>query len=969
MPRIECDDLVEKPGRKEENPRKNHSSTLIDEVSVTTPTTEDHKPKKASTVHQGSAQQLSTLSKSELEKAKMLAYDDPLIGLHHGKTKLDKPEKTAELQQGSTQRQTRLSTSKLDRDKMIAYDDPLLERSKLERAKELSYDDPLARLQNESASKLHQGSAQQLSKLSKGELERAKMLVYHDPLADLQQNKTKLDEPKKYGKLNEGSTRRQTKLPASTLDREKMIAYDDPLKQIKLKRAKELAYDDPLAGLPRTESESIPAPQQDDEAYETAAVRPGAVHVSGIGNSGTDVSATFDTVSENIQESNQDRMMEIANADLVDPEVEEARIMARIVNRAVKATVLEETPLSPSPPTFCNRRNIIAVLVAAVFLIAVIVTIVIVFAISNSDDIPADETLSAAERTLNFLSQISLRGDILQDGSPQNLAYSLLLEENNYVGGGMEESILTERYIALVFYFSTNGKHWFNDLGFLQNSSVCEWTKGDTDGISCNERNEITSIHAEGNNLTGPIPSEIFNLPSLERLRLKNNQLQGSVPSNGVAFEFGNLALLDLTMNGLTGAIPDSLISSRTIRELYLGKNKFNGTIPNFQEFNGLYKLYLNDNSLTGNIPESISMLSLLTIFNISQNILDGTIPQGIGQMTSLERINTKGNALSGSIPYQVENLEDLKAIELDHNKLNGTIPEELGNINGLATIYLNNNQLSGTIPSELASLESLIDLDLNSNKLTGTLPTEFAIMRNILVLQIEENDIVDSLEEMFCLRNDTYLPRIGADCRGDNPEVECTCCHTCCDHTGKCIEGASSMCGFKILVEIWFKNMLSRNAICDCTEGGKALLCKFAAGEICESCNIGESVCATVDFTKIEVDQLFRSYATLGFTYTKELNHSVVIWASNTLSWCTVSIDGVPCESCEIIGCGPSGERAPKISCENIHGIDDKFDGCAVTQASNVGVYSILQWMIVGNLYSKDSCETPNIFDRFSLT
>jgi Leucine-rich repeat (LRR) protein len=59
------------------------------------------------------------------------------------------------------------------------------------------------------------------------------------------------------------------------------------------------------------------------------------------------------------------------------------------------------------------------------------------------------------------------------------------------------------------------------------------------------------------NQLTGSIPSEIWNLTNLTNLRLRSNQLTGSIPT-----EIGNLTnltYLELTSNQLTGIIPDEI--------------------------------------------------------------------------------------------------------------------------------------------------------------------------------------------------------------------------------------------------------------------------------------------------------------------------------------------------------------------------------------------------------------------------
>ncbi|SVB75962.1 uncharacterized protein METZ01_LOCUS228816, partial [marine metagenome] len=67
----------------------------------------------------------------------------------------------------------------------------------------------------------------------------------------------------------------------------------------------------------------------------------------------------------------------------------------------------------------------------------------------------------------------------------------------------------------------------------------------------------LIGLDLPGNQLTGPIPSEIGNLINLTTLALSSNQLTGSIPP-----EIGNLTnlgWLGLGDNQLTGIIPDEI--------------------------------------------------------------------------------------------------------------------------------------------------------------------------------------------------------------------------------------------------------------------------------------------------------------------------------------------------------------------------------------------------------------------------
>ena len=72
------------------------------------------------------------------------------------------------------------------------------------------------------------------------------------------------------------------------------------------------------------------------------------------------------------------------------------------------------------------------------------------------------------------------------------------------------------------------------------------------------------------NRLTGPIPTELGSLATLEELALDGNELSGEIPS--ALGDLTNLRLLRLSRNQLTGCIPDGLrgVSENDFAELGL---------------------------------------------------------------------------------------------------------------------------------------------------------------------------------------------------------------------------------------------------------------------------------------------------------------------------------------------------------------------------------------------------------------
>jgi hypothetical protein len=111
----------------------------------------------------------------------------------------------------------------------------------------------------------------------------------------------------------------------------------------------------------------------------------------------------------------------------------------------------------------------------------------------------------------------------------------------------------TDRAALAALYNATNGSSWLVDTNWLSNGPLGEWH-----GVSTDADGRVAGLSLLGNQLSGPIPSELGNLANLQALSLDGNQLSGSIPS-----ELGNLANLEwlyLRDNQFSGCVPVKLL-------------------------------------------------------------------------------------------------------------------------------------------------------------------------------------------------------------------------------------------------------------------------------------------------------------------------------------------------------------------------------------------------------------------------
>jgi hypothetical protein len=93
---------------------------------------------------------------------------------------------------------------------------------------------------------------------------------------------------------------------------------------------------------------------------------------------------------------------------------------------------------------------------------------------------------------------------------------------------------LHERYILALFYFSTDGWNWNNQVNWLSAFSICRW-----ENVNCDpkELKRVRELALSKNNLHGTIPREIGNLEILDRCDLGKEYGSGIANLNCIHWE------------------------------------------------------------------------------------------------------------------------------------------------------------------------------------------------------------------------------------------------------------------------------------------------------------------------------------------------------------------------------------------------------------------------------------------------
>ena len=259
-------------------------------------------------------------------------------------------------------------------------------------------------------------------------------------------------------------------------------------------------------------------------------------------------------------------------------------------------------------------------------------------------------------------------------------------------------------------------------------------------------------------------------MSSLKYLRLEQNDMAGTIPSN--IGKLNEMIHINLGGNWFSSTIPSSLSQLPELIYLFLSDNYFTGTLPESlsQLHETLQDLDVGDNDLSGSVPSSLGLLSKLNTLSVRFNKFTGPVPSALSAMSRLRILQLNGNFLSGSLDglFSSEvNLTQLQVFDASDNALTGSLPPFLFvNLPQLGTVSLSLNCLSGSLPAQLCAAESMQVLSfdgMGSSKdcegygdvffnffkpqgLTGSIPACVLAMPSLVLLHLSANALTGSI-------------------------------------------------------------------------------------------------------------------------------------------------------------------------------------------------------------------------------
>uniref|UniRef100_A0A1I8MTA3 Ig-like domain-containing protein n=1 Tax=Musca domestica TaxID=7370 RepID=A0A1I8MTA3_MUSDO len=287
--------------------------------------------------------------------------------------------------------------------------------------------------------------------------------------------------------------------------------------------------------------------------------------------------------------------------------------------------------------------------------------------------------------------------------------------------------------------------------------------------------NYVQVIDLLGNKLNDTSVLQIRNLPDLNKLVLKRNQLETMPVFVGLT----SLKQLSLAHNRIQRISSESLAALPKLKSLDLSKNYLHAIESDyFPSPNRLLHLILNGNEISSigeNAFENLSNLQDIELNNNHLTTLPGGVFKSMGKLrklslnnnqleinwstfrglTSLQKLFLKSNNIRILQDGVFHVMQSIETIELDHNGISSLSRQGLFNLTKLRHLSLSNNSISRIEVDTWEFTQSLMSLDLSYNNISEFKPQHLECLQRLKYLNLAHNKIQYLMENTFdCVKN-----------------------------------------------------------------------------------------------------------------------------------------------------------------------------------------------------------------------
>ncbi|GFP80425.1 leucine-rich repeat receptor-like protein kinase cannot respond to DMBQ-like 2 PjCADL2 [Phtheirospermum japonicum] len=282
------------------------------------------------------------------------------------------------------------------------------------------------------------------------------------------------------------------------------------------------------------------------------------------------------------------------------------------------------------------------------------------------------------------LASINLSGQLSSDIAKLSELQTLDLSYNKGITGPLPAAIGNVRKLSSLILVGCGFSGPIPpSIGSLQQLRYLSLNSNNFIGVippSIGNLSNLYWLDLADNRLSGTIPVSNGTTPGLDMLvntkhfHFGKNQLSGAIPPRLFNSKLTLMHLL-LENNQLTGPIPSTLGLVRSLEVVRLDRNVLSGSVPrNFNNLTSVQELYLANNRLTGPVPDLTGM-NMLNYVDMSNNTFDATdIPPWFSSLNSLTSLIMESTRIQGQLPVSLFSLFQLQTVSLKNNQINGTL-------------------------------------------------------------------------------------------------------------------------------------------------------------------------------------------------------------------------------------------------------------------------------------------------------